>query len=222
MDMNSLKKWRLLSPGIIAVLEMLLIFLSMSNDSKEVSSILQYAIKMEYVIPFVFVVTIGIIYYAAKCRSILWKPICEKVSYNINSTLFNIAGEHMPEKLSDKQKRRISYVFYRFVDKDPTLTQKSKRVMCNGLALTCMCDAIILSVLCIIVDIILSIVFSEWLWIALGVNIFLLVICIPTLNILTKRHIDLSNEQLEIIHDEYQEECSMKIKKIISEDESEE
>ena len=215
MELKSLKRTRMLFPGLYVVIQIILIVLSLKDNSQAFSEALKYTIKEDMLLPYAFVLLIGFIYYAFDCRDLLWSPILRKVWDNIYRRLFRTAKEKFPAKLSEAQKRKMKRFFYGLIDDDHTLTIKSQLVMHNGAILTCVLDALILSVPFIILDIVLSVINSKVLVLALVINCVILFIGIFIRASLVKKHISLSNDQLDIIEDKYSAECSSTIKGII-------
>lgn len=215
MELTTLKKIRMLYPGIYVIIQAVFIWLSNSGDTDAVFRLMDFSLDKERVVPVLVVLIIGLLYYAFDCRSILWKPIVNKVARNINERLLTIAKEDTSKTLSGEQKNSIKNLFYHFIGKDETLKTKAQNVMFNGAVLTSVLDTIILSVPILFIEVCIAIVKRSTLTWAFFVTLFLLLICIITSPRLIKKHIALSNDQLDYINDNYVKECTDEIKKIL-------
>lgn len=198
MGMKELKYFRLIIPGILIILLILLVTQGNIFDIKIALSSIQ-AKNTWYTIA---IVCIGILYYVLNIRYILWKPFNERVRNNIkNKLLAPCAGNLNKQQLSEiKQGNKIINIFYKIIDSDDSLIEKAKRVRFNGLIWTSMMDVVIISFFG-------SLIFwfkyfiegvensFTWAWLLLAISFIFVIFT----EICTRKHISLSDEQLDMI-----------------------
>ena len=209
MEQTTLKKIRLLYPGVFSLFYIFVC--GKYSDSPLLFKVGDIEIRL-----YIIIVFFGFIYNAFDCRNIFWAPMMKKIGNNINSRMIKIAGMKEPETLTNQQKKSIMNRFYHCVDKDDTLTIKSKNVMFNGALLSSAVDTIIMSIAVLIVEGIYAF-FSKsaplgTFWLALG----LIALCALSCFVLFKRHLALSNDQLDYIADFYADECSEGLSSILN------
>lgn len=215
MEISTLKKIRLVYPGIVALLLVAMFVLEDGFTSIEDFLINPSSIDLEATFPIIFTLLFGTIYYALSVRNIIWKPCINKVVNNINSTLLKITGVDSSITLSKKQKRQLSYVFYDIVDNDNSLSIKSRIVMSNGSILSCSIDTFLFLTVAILFFTIRLIFFDKELgslfWMIVAIDAVSILVFFPVL----KKHMRLSDEQLEIIELNYNKKCHDKIAQIV-------
>lgn len=162
-------------------------------------------------------------YYSFNIRDKTWKRISERViDRNIINGMINIKlNTYSKNKFTffvllnwffDKNYKTSSLKeFYNYIDKDESLKNKSKIVMFNGAILTAILDLIIITIFFVFVDIVFN-AFKKFEWFFLStyskvdngkwlcvilVILFLSFICLYRV---IKHHIELGEEQLEIIN----------------------
>ncbi len=210
MGMTSLKYLRLLIPGIMVFI--LILFIVQDSFSELSTAFANFQLKDT--IYTIVVVAIGALYYILDIRYLLWKPYLNRVNNNIKDQLLN----SYRLKLSEQQKanlrdsRKLMDAFYYIIGKDNSLLEKAKRVRFNGLIWTSTIDFTIIAAigsLLFWVKIIIEIN-SYYLWMALILLISALV-SFGFIQLTTKRHLSLSNEQLEIICSKYRTELEKEV-----------
>lgn len=214
MDLNTLKRIRLMYPGFLATI--LLIVWLWENDISRIEDLMinSVTIKFEAIVPALFVL-VGVVYYAFGVRGIIWKPAMKEVTDNINRKLLSIAGLEPSIPLSQSQKSSFEHcVFYHFIDKDESLTIKSANVKENGCILSCTVDTILLVTFYILILALIAVITQTKLSFSFWVAVLIDAISIPTFILLLRKHIALSNEQLGVIRTNYGEECKEKVLKI--------
>lgn len=116
------------------------------------------------------------------------------VQENIRKKIASIAGIENSEDLPQK---RVMDTFYRQIDNDPTLKAKSEIIMSNGLIWTSLADLSVLSIIYAVFSIItyfIELFESDILFIQYAA---LAIISLLFQMVVTKRHIRLSDDQLE-------------------------
>ena len=138
----------------------------------------------------------GLIYYCTPIRSRINQRFFDMVSENLCEGLIRISQLPPNPKFSWKNLRGI---FFSFVDSDPSLKTKAKLAYANGAAWTTLADIraisfwfMVISVLFCYLGEIKGLFAAATCLIIIGVSYF------GSLQI-TKRHMDIGNEQLEII-----------------------
>tara|TARA_A100000171_G_C2080704_1_gene119565 strand:+ start:248 stop:841 length:594 start_codon:yes stop_codon:yes gene_type:complete len=151
-----------------------------------------------------WVLVIGFLYYALPIRKTVNRRFHEKVCDNLVAKLVAAADlESAAPKYTWKQIRPF---FFSIVDADPSLTIKSKLAYSNGYLWTTAADARAVSVVYLCLAIFLAVLGKEE---AVGASIVFLALFLMTYflsHFLTEKHIEIGNEQVEIISLKYREE----------------
>ncbi len=218
MNKETLKKWRILIPGIIIFF---LILFSLTNSKEELFAIHKIFKTLEWndsiYLGLVFI--FGVIYYALNVRWIVWKPFNFQVQENIKNKILNASKLELTSSkwFNLKRGRALMNIFYSFVDSDESLKEKAKSVRLNGLAWSSFIDLSVLSCLSALLNSGIYIftsklhhVYLAWIMFCISF-ISLLFVCL-----LTYRHIDKSNEQLEIIIQRKKDEIDPEIQKAVN------
>ncbi len=217
MEKETLKKWRLLIPGIII---MLVIIPGLTRNIKELKNIDSIFSNFKWSDLFYLglVVVLGAIYYLLNIRWLLWKHYNKKVQENIKDNIINECGLKMSGNIWIQlyNNESIMNLFYEFIDNDESLKEKAKDVRFNGLIWSSSFDLAIISFCGSIVYSVLSWMLSKshYLYISV-ILIWAFLISIMFSSILTKRHIKISNEQLSIIKVKYKNDIDKNIEEII-------
>lgn len=217
MEMGTLKFFRLLVPGILICL---LIILFLQDDFHELSQFTRFFSNFQvmdtlYTVIFAF---IGVLYYLLGVRNLLWKPYHERVRNNIKDKLISpFLGQLNKEQIAYlKQARRLMNIFYHFIDSDSSLTEKAKRVRFNGLIWTSTVDLTIISVLGALgfwIRLILET--TQYNLVMAGSLSALALISFGLIQLSTKRHLSLSDDQLEMICQKYKDELDRMINEVL-------
>lgn len=198
MGINGLKYLRLIIPGILMILLILLVNKVNIKNIQDVFTNIQ-AENTCYTIAIVF---IGVLYYIFHIRYVLWKPFNERIQNNIKNRLLKRYGKHLNQEqiVELKKGRKLMNIFYQIIDNDKSLTEKANRVRFNGLIWTSMMDIAIISFIGSIIFWIKYFFETEnnnsiFAWCLLAATI----IFIGLTEISTRKHLSLSNEQLDMI-----------------------
>lgn len=217
MEMGTLKFFRLLVPGILIFL---LIILFLQDDFQELTQLTRLLSDFQIKDTFYTVVfaCIGVLYYLLDIRNILWKPYHERVQNNIKDKLISpFLGQLNKEQIAYlKQARRLMNIFYHFIDSDSSLTEKAKRVRFNGLIWTSTVDLTIISVLGASgfwIRLILET--TQYNLVMAGSLSALVLISFGLIQLSTKRHLSLSDDQLEMICQKYKDELYRMINEVL-------
>jgi len=213
MEQATLKKLRLIIPGIIILAELyILIDKAYSLDTNEL-------LKWENSIVLFVCVGIGAIYHMLNFRSIVVDFTGYQINENIKNTLLRIYDKNLnvEETTYLKDDRRLTGIFYDFVDHDSTLSVKSKNVYFNGAFWSTTADAIIISIVIGYIYVLSGIFYWNDERIILGGYglIFIGFVFIPLHRLTVRKHIVLSNEQLEIIKMKYSPMLIQKIDDVL-------
>jgi hypothetical protein len=217
MDKETLKRWRLVIPGIIILL---FIIPGLTNSKEELLEIDKIIINLKWTdaIYLALVIVMGVVYYALNIRWLVWKPFNTQVQNNIKDKLLNVS--QLSLTASDwykiKYSRTLMTIFYYFVDNDESLKDKSKGVRFNGLIWSSFIDLTVLSGFTGFVYSFLSIFTTKTHFIYISSFMFLM--CLVALGfswLMTYRHIKLSNEQIEVIIQTKKAEIDEKLKEAI-------
>lgn len=206
MERKTLKFLRLLIPGLILIFEFLPM-LDILNLKYEVDKgFLSYSFLI------IIALVIGVIYHFLDFRFFITNTSHRKIDLNIVNSLLKIYKNPVSQDEHNYLKnKRLKHIFYNFIDKDESLSAKSQLIYFNGLLWTSTADLVILSIFSCIVFFICGLCFNKNL-ILLSVAyafIALLAFCFHSLTV--KKHLELSNDQLEYIETHYQSDLTSKI-----------
>lgn len=212
MSQETLHSLRLLIPGILltVVLDPLLDILELTNRLGVPEFIL-------YPIP-VFVFGFG--YHVLNVRRHVFTRPLQQVTDNIKEAIFQCCSDR-PEIASERSflwdGRKLINVFYTIVDKDPTLSERAKRVRFNGLIWSTLADVQIVGSIGAFVYLMAAAINDSGS--QLLVSVVLVWVVVVTrywlMRKTTERHIALSNYQLELIAQEYSDDVCGSLRKLI-------
>lgn len=194
MSKESLKTWRLLVPGI-------LIFFVFYPLYRGFSLSVYSEFKTDDVVFGAIVVLLGALYRILNFRSFFFYQALGDVHRNIKSKLLTpFALDPNLTTLQDLPPHEFMDVFYKLVDRDPTLTEKSKDVYENGLLLSSFADIATISAMgmAIYLGVYLATSNNDYATFVLVLEAALF-IGIALVIVLANRHIKLGDAQLRII-----------------------
>lgn len=217
MSLTSLKNWRLVIPGIFIVL--VLIFSLQENFGELTGSLRSFTdFQLNDLAIIVVVVVFGVLYYILNIRRLLWYRYNEQIQDNIKNTLIKPFTQQLQDSQENylKEGRKLMHIFYNFIDNDKSLSEKAKSVRLNGLIWTSTMDLTIISAIgSLVFWVKLIIVKSSYnLWMAL-ILLFVSLVSFGLIQLATRRHISLSNEQLEFICQSYTQQLEDKINDLL-------
>ncbi len=198
MEKSTLKRTRLLAPGVI-VLICMLPYLKLLNVELVSKKLPDGVFLLILTFSAIF---IGGVYYAADCRGLLWRKFIQRCHNNIRSSLIkpytrDPSIESLIYRLTDLKAMRI---FYNIVDNDSSLRDQAHDVRLNGAVLTTIIDCLLISGF-FAISYFVAFYFSReqvFLWAAI-----ISVLLQPLLWLLkwrvSEKHISLENEQLRVI-----------------------
>jgi len=218
MSIRMLKFLRLIIPGFM----ILVVILTIENKdllelSKELEGIdLSKKGFLFYIIPIV----LGAMYYAVGLRNLFFRKPINIIQKNIRDRLiseFDNDSAISPYSARLKENKKMIQVFYRFVDSNPSLTEKSNNVRANGVILSSFADACVISILAFVLYSALCIFLFRYyylLLLLLSVIIFLssYFLFLPNM---TKTHLDYSNSQIDFIITNLHDDLRTAIEKLI-------
>lgn len=217
MSMTTLKFFRLLVPGILIVILLLIVIQDNLHELIEFTKAFSNLQLKDTIFVAVFI-GIGAIYYIINIRDLLWNPYHKRVQNNIKNTLISPFMQQFNKQQIDylKDGRKLMNVFYHFIDTDNSLTQKANRVRFNGLIWTSTIDLTIIATIGSLAfwSKLIFEISSYNLWMAI-ILLIIALISFGLIQLTTKRHISLSNEQLEIICQLHKEKLQEKINELL-------
>lgn len=203
MNQSTLKWLRLITPGIIILVFSLLLGNATGLWTFALPSSIAELKKS------LIIIVIGGIYYMLPIRKWFNKKYFNEVTENLRSGLVQISG------LRDDQDalswRSIRGIFFHLVDNDKSLSIKSNQAYFNGYVWTTIADIRAFSLLFSIFSIFIAAIFqvSGYFSAALFFTIFLL--SFAGSKAVTKRHMEIGDEQLEIIEYFYKDSLKEKM-----------
>ncbi len=221
MSIKMLKFLRLIIPGFMILCIILTI---QSKDLLELSKKLQgIDLSKKGFVFYIIPIILGYIYYALGLRNLFFKKPIQTIRENIRDRLVSKFDNDPAISLySDrlKENSNIIEIFYRFVDSDPSLTEKSNNVRFNGVFLSSSADACIISIFAFVVYLAPCIfLFSYYylFWLIFSVIIFISSSFLFLPNT-TKKHLEYSNSQIDFIITNLHDELRMALEKLIETD----
>lgn len=214
MSKEWLKRFRIIIPGIIILILLIPFFVEDLNFGQFLDSLN----LVQGILFFVIVGVLGSIYYVLNLRRFTFdKPII-KINNNIKNKLISFCKDCKvtPHNCQLKKNKTLMHVFYRLIDNDKSLTQKSKSVMLNGLVLSSVADTVIIS-FGFTISYLVAFFFTEKFHFILATGIILLISIVAKVLLLpkaTEKHISLSNDQLDFIKVHYQGNVRSKLKEL--------
>lgn len=200
MSQETLKRLRLLIPGIL----ILLVFPPLFLPTLDASALWKRVSSTKVLFDSFVAVVIGSLYIILNARRVALKSSLASIDNNIKDKLLEtcLPDPVISRKVSRlKQGRTLMHVFYRLVDNDPTLQEKAKRVRFNGLLWSTAADLMTVSALGSVAYTIGFMVTDRvhHLLLMLSLMALFVVAKFGLMPIITRKHIDISNEQLEFI-----------------------
>lgn len=198
MDKATLKKTRLLAPGIIALV-CLLPYIKL-QDFKPVSDTFPDSVLL--IMLTLAAIIIGGVYYALDFRDLLWRQFVRKCHDNVWTKMImpQYKDPSIQEVINLLKKEQAMRIFYNIIDNDSSLSDQAHDVRLNGAVLTTIID-----VLLIAGSFLISYICA---FLITGMHIFLWSVIFMTLlqpllwllkSRVSKKHIRLETEQLEVI-----------------------
>lgn len=216
MKRESLEFWRTLVPGVLLLAYLYLATVASSAQGR-LTGESWFLVRRELVLA-ALAVALGYVYRARRFRDVVFKPIIERVQANIKARLLEVHAEDpyvIERRDALLRGRSLLEVFYKFVDSDASLREKAKGVRANGLALSSAADLQVISFAAFVPFLVISaldwfgglrwgyMAYGGWristfaiLAAAAGVFGFIARTLLPSFE---KRHLELSNEQLDFI-----------------------
>jgi len=214
MGLTALKKWRLIVPGILIIILVLFIIQKSFSDFAETF----ISVQWNDIVYTILAIAIGVFYSILNIRKLLWNPYLNRVQINIKNTLLSA----YKQPLSKQQQaylvdgRKLMIIFYNFIDNDNSLKEKAKRVRFNGLKWTSMIDLVIISFCGSLIFWVKLIIETNFYYLAMAlILITLALVSFGLIQLTTRDHLSLSNEQLEIICQSYKTQLEDKINELL-------
>lgn len=214
MGMTALKIWRLIVPGVLILILILFVIQESFTDLAKTFT----SFQSNDIVYTIIVVAVGVLYYILNIRKLLWNTYLNRVQNNIKNTLLSA----YEQPLSTQQKahliegRKLMIIFYHFIDNDKSLLEKAKRVRFNGLIWTSVIDLTIISVCGSLIFWVKFIIEANYYYLAMAlILIILALVSFGLIQLTTRHHLSLSNEQLEIICQSYKTQLEDKINELL-------
>lgn len=199
MDKSTLKKIRLVAPGIILFV-CVFPFFGLRNLKAISENIPDSAF---IILMTLLVLVLGAVYYSLNIRDLLWREVVQACHRNIHARMIDPVGldpifEEVISRLSNTEMMNI---FYNIVDHDPSLLDKANDVRSNGAVLTSIIDSILIFYFFTIMYIITFLLTHQpiFLWWTIA-TLLLQMILWPMKRRVLKRHIMYEDEQLSVIN----------------------
>ena len=217
MELNTLKRFRLIVPGIL----IFIVFVISINNSFEELKVFYKALidfSIQDIVYVAIFMILGVLYYAFKIRYKLWDPFLNKVQINIKDSLLKPFPDEFDEEEKNSlfENRTLINLFYEFVDNNESLKEKAKLVRFNGLIWTiCIDSTIILFAGSLILFCKYFFTDVNFDLVVALILLFLSMISFGLIFLITKIHIKLSNEQLEVITDLHRDKLHNRMRQLL-------
>ncbi len=215
MSQETLNRLRIVIPGVLIFFAFPPLFL----ETLDFTSLAERFSSVDLLRDSIAVIGLGALYRIFKIRRpALWRSL-RRIDGNIKDRLLTpclsdtVVSAAAAKLLSG---RTLMDVFYKFVDRDPTLREKAKRVRFNGLLWTSVADVATIGALGAIAYLI-TFAFTDYFHhvaLALALGLIALVAYFLLMPLVTRHHIALSNEQLDFIDQEFRPEVCADIRRI--------
>lgn len=204
VSQSTLKWLRLVVPGIFMLFALTPLF----RGTGDLSALARSFLSLETLRNSVPVVLLGALYIIFNLRRFAWRESHRKINDNIKDRLLApCLHDALIEGANDSLRtgNALMHVFYKLVDRDPSLTEKANRVRFNGLLWSTVADLTTVGTLGALLYLFAFAItdeFHQLLMFALLALVALLAhfILMP---VVTRRHIELSDDQLEFIVQHY-------------------
>ncbi|WP_371055313.1 hypothetical protein [Rhodosalinus sp. K401] len=191
MSISALKKLRFFAPGVIAALGYFILgeFTGWWSQPDELSFE-----DLPKILP-VFVV--GVIYYVTPLRDRSNRKYFERVSENIRQGLYRIYGR---DDINPEDWARVRVVFFQLIDSDESLREKAKIAYFNGAIWTTVADVRIISWIYAVISLVLFVLLGNTGALLAFISFSAIsLVTYPISNELTKKHMEIGDEQLTLI-----------------------
>lgn len=215
MSQEALKWLRLFVPGVFLFFVLPPLFL----ETLDWESLVERFSSVDVLRDSVAVVLLGAVYNILNLRRPVLRKSLRRIDNNIKESLMRgCTGDIVISTAAEKLRkgRTLMNVFYRFIDRDPSLQEKAKRVRFNGLLWTSVADAATIGAFGAVTYLV-AYGFRDrnhYLAMALGLGMVFLVAYSLLMPLVVRHHIDLSNEQLEFIDQQFRAELCAELKRI--------
>jgi hypothetical protein len=220
MSLEALKRWRIVVPGAILLVYLVPLFLPVILTRAEANTLLSSASLFGGIAYLLIATILGTVYYSTRARDLLWKGWVRKAQSNIKDKMLTAFQHDPPIREASPQLRQgkaLIHVLYNFLDRDTSLQQKVKNVYLNGLVASSLIDAQILSTFFVVVYLIAFLVFGVPLHLIAAVAAWLILVLASALLVpVTKRHIELGDDQIDYIMVHYRNELRVKLSDLAS------
>jgi len=206
MNKECLKRFRIIIPGIIILILLIPLFVNDLDFGQFINSLN----LVQGIIFFVIVGVLGSIYYVSDLRRFTFDKRIRKINNNIKNKLISFCEdcEFLPHNCQLKNNDILMHVFYKLIDNDPSLIQKSKSVMLNGLVLSSVADIVIITIGFIPIYLIAFFWTRKvyFIWMDGFILVGSIIAKVFLLSKVTEKHINLSNDQLDFIRVHFKED----------------
>ncbi len=223
MENTTLKRLRVIIPGVIILLLLLLLIYDLlplffvENNKHPVFSFLSIiGLSVSTILAIFF----GALYKLSNLRWVFFQKPIENIRGNIKAH-FQKKFISEPEILSKicalENDKPIMNIFFDFIDNDNSLSEKAKNVRFNGIFLSSIADIMILALIFGPIYLIAYIYYNHSIylvWTSIALTILFILCLVHFLPKTTKDHIDLSNEQLDLITRKYTTELRDELDKL--------
>ena len=210
MTRASLQKYRLVVPGMLAVL----LAMSLTNPGLEFVGDIKQVVLKNYTIPGFFGFLIGALYHIFDVRTWLSGFLWTEVNQNLKFRLMGVIRRNRILTVQEREflyaKQHLLDIFYKIIDSDETLKSKMQGVYFNGLLVTSTVDVCVISLTGSLLHFLAGFILGDYSYLWWGGSLFVVFILFRTFVVpkTKETHEELSNEQLNVIESHHTQELS--------------
>lgn len=216
MSKETLKTFRLIIPGIL----IFIFAIPFLNPGIKFSEIIDSLSLLETSVYLGIVLFLGVLYHMSNIRGYFLKDSLSQIHENIkNKLLAPFKKKQNIYKYQDKLRhgKVLLDCFYKLIDNNETLKEKAKNVHYNGLIWSSVADTSALSAVAVLLYFCVWIVSTTtayliWFLIFFVLHLLSSRILMP---VITRKHIEVSNDQLEFIKLHLKDELQAELEKVI-------
>lgn len=213
MSQETLKVLRFFIPGLMATIALEPVLRTASLIARfDLPDIAAYPLPV-----FVF----GLVYYVLELRRLTFERPVNEINQNIKESLLACCKDRSELLAAGsilREGRKLMIVFYKIVDSDPTLSEKAKRVRFNGLIWSSLADVQVVGAIGAVVYLVAAAIRAS-LANAVTSLVLLGVVALARWGLMprtTRKHLELSNEQLEVIAQEHRQDVCDRIEALVN------
>jgi hypothetical protein len=218
MSQEALRRWRTFVPGVLIVIAVTLFVVNVRSlaDILKRNPWLGNGWFLAVAVPAIAYV-LGTLYYTLRLRKPVWNRFLGQIDDHIKTSLLRLCDEDPVISAGQVQLRQgkgLLDVFWRVVDSDESLLERAKRVRFNGLVATSFADVVTVGTVAVVAYVAafgITQRFTYLLTAGIGA-VLVLVAYFVLLPLVTRHHIELTEDQLRLLQRYYRQQVCADIR----------